>query len=56
MKVTIEPTDRVDDLVTVSVASTSDDGDIYAIAELLRVALLAWGFDEKSVRSVLDCE
>lgn len=56
MKITIEPTEHVDDFVTVSVASASDDGDIHAVAELLRVALVAWGFDEKSVRSVLDCE
>lgn len=56
MKITIEPTDRVDDFITVSVASASDDIDIHEVAELLRVALLAWGFADETVRTKLSCE
>lgn len=44
MKITIEPTEHVDDYITVAVSSPIDDDGVYAAIELFRAALLAWGF------------
>lgn len=53
MKITIEPTDHVDETITVSVTSPSDDEDIEAAVELFRAALLAWGFLPTTVEKAL---
>lgn len=53
MRITIEPTEHVDDFITVAVSSKGDDEDVYSIAELFRAALLAWGFNETSVDAAI---
>lgn len=49
MRITIEPTQRTD-YVTASVSSPDDDEDIDSVVELFCAAMLAWGFDERSIR------
>jgi len=53
MKITIEPTKYVEDFVTVSVSEPTDDGSVEDVVELLRAALLAWGYAESSIDAVL---
>ncbi len=53
MKITIEPTEHVYDLVSVSVASANDDSDLAGVLELFRAALLAWGFVDEIVAQAI---
>lgn len=53
MKITIEPTEHVDDFITVAVSSKGDDEDVHSVVELFRAALLAWGFHEASVAAAI---
>ena len=62
MKITIEPTGdqsgRPDDEVhsRVTVEHISDDMDIHGVMDLVRGALLAWGFSEKTVDGYMRAE
>ena len=57
MKITIEPTDMVYNYPTVSVSTPSDDLTIdHLWFEVLRPALLAWGFVEQTVDGLVGGE
>jgi hypothetical protein len=52
MRITIEPTQPVEGGIahtTVAVSQPDDDLNIGEVVDLLRAALIAWGFSEKSV-------
>lgn len=49
MKITIEPTSRVEEFVTVTISNTFDDVDIYEACDMIRSALISWGFSPETV-------
>ena len=49
MRITIEPTVQPEDFIAVSVASADDAEGIDAIVQMVRAALLAWGYSDASI-------
>lgn len=58
MKITIEPTNETDEsgLRTISIAVSDNHLNVSDAMELVRDALVAWGFNEASINGYFDPE
>lgn len=58
MRITLEPTERIEGQVDqqhkVIIETASDGHDIMEMGELLRAALLAWGFHHENVEDLIE--